>query len=75
MNNALTLHLSNAFAARLKREAGDDPGRQVDRAYRLAFGRDPAAEERARAVEVAERHGSATLARAIFNGNEFLYVD
>ena len=41
MNNALVLHLSDAFAARLVREAGPDAGRQVDRAYRLAFGRAP----------------------------------
>ncbi len=75
MNNALTLHLSGAFAARLRREAGDDAGRQVDRAYRLALGREPSREERGRAVEVVQKHGAATLARAIFNGNEFLYVD
>ena len=35
MNNALVLHLSDAFANRLVLEAGDDKGRQVDRAYRL----------------------------------------
>ncbi|HEY2156038.1 MAG TPA: DUF1553 domain-containing protein, partial [Isosphaeraceae bacterium] len=75
MNNALTLHLSDAFAARLKREAGDDAGRQVDRAYRLALGREPSRGERTRAVGVVERFGAATLARAIFNSNEFLYID
>jgi hypothetical protein len=75
MNNALTLHLSDAFAARLKREAGHQLAGQVDRAYRLALGRDPTREERARAVAVVERFGATTLARAIFNGNEFLYVD
>ena len=76
LNNALVLHLADAFADRLAREAGDDPGRQVDRAYRLAFGRAPDA-RRARAGRRGSSSGSArpTLARAIFNSNEFLYVD
>ena len=75
MNNALVLYLSDAFAARLAREAGPDAGRQVERAYRLAFGRGPEADERAWAESVVERFGAATLARAIFNSNEFLYLD
>jgi hypothetical protein len=75
MNNALVLYLSEAMSARLEEEAGADAGRQVDRAYRLAFGRAPKAAERARAVAVVERFGAATLSRAIFNSNEFLYVD
>jgi hypothetical protein len=75
MNNALTLHLSEAFAARLRREAGPDAARQADLAYRLAFGRAPEPGERARAARVVERFGAATLARAVFNSNEFLYLD
>ncbi|WP_435015836.1 DUF1553 domain-containing protein [Tundrisphaera sp. TA3] len=75
MNNALVLHLSDAFAGRLAREAGPDPGRQVDRAYRLAFGRAPRADERVEAVRAVERFGAATLARALFNGGEFSYLD
>lgn len=75
MNNALTLHLADAFAARLAREAGPDAGRQVDLAYRLALGRPPEPDERARAVAVVGRSGAPALARAIFNCNEFLYVD
>jgi hypothetical protein len=75
MNNALVLHLSDRLAGRLEREVGPDAGRQVDRAYRLAFGRLPEPDERARAVALVERFGPAALARAIFNSNEFLYVD
>jgi hypothetical protein len=75
MNNALVLHLSAAFAKRLVREAGDDPGRQVERAYRLALGRLPEPDERSRAVKAVERAGLPALARAIFNCNEFLYFD
>jgi Protein of unknown function (DUF1553)/Protein of unknown function (DUF1549)/Planctomycete cytochrome C len=75
MNNALVLHLSDVMAARLASEAGSDSGRQVERAYRLAFGRRPEPPERAQAVRVVEQFGLAALARAIFNCNEFLYLD
>jgi hypothetical protein len=75
MNNAMVLHLSDVFADRLKREAGGEPADQAELAYRLAFGRKPEADERARAARVVERFGAATLARALFNSNEFLYVD
>jgi len=75
MNNALVLHLSEAMAARLASEAGPDPGRQVERAYRLAFGRCPEPAERERAIRVVERFGPSALVRAIFNCNEFLYLD
>jgi hypothetical protein len=75
LNNTLTLRLSDLFSRRLQSEAGDDPGRQVDRAYALAFGRPPGVDERKAAADVIARHGGAVLARAIFNSNEFLYVD
>jgi hypothetical protein len=75
MNNALVLYLAEALAGRIEREAGPDAGRRVEHAHRLAFGRAPDADERARAALVVERFGAATLARAIFNSNEFLYID
>ena len=76
MNNALVLHLSDAFAARLRREAGADAG-AAGRAG-LSPGLRPAA--RAPTSGRGPRAWSsdsapATLARAIFNSNEFLYVD
>jgi hypothetical protein len=69
------LHLADVFAERLAREAGPDPARQVERAYQLAFGRSPQPDECKQAVQVVQRHGAATLARAIFNSNEFVYID
>ena len=75
MNNALVLYLADAFAARLTSEAGLDAGRQVDLAYRLALSRNPEPGEREQARRVVERLGAAPLARAIFNSNEFLYLD
>ena len=75
MNNATVLYLSDAFAKRLERDAGADPQAQVDRAYRLALGRLPEPEERRRSVALVQKFGAATLARVLFNSNEFLYVD
>ena len=63
------------FALCLRRAAGGDAGAQVARAYRLAFGRTPdAAEEDAARGFVAE-HGLAPFCLALFNANEFLFVD
>ena len=75
MNNALVLYLSDVFEARVLQEAGTGAGSQVDRAYRLALVRAPEAGEREHAVRLVEQFGAATLARVLFNSNEFLYVD
>jgi hypothetical protein len=75
LNNALVLHLAGVFALRLEREVGADAAEQVARAYRLAFGRMPGPAESAEAIRVVRQFGSATLARAIFNSNEFMYID
>jgi mono/diheme cytochrome c family protein len=79
------------FAARLVTEARDDPGRQVDRAYRLAFSRPPTIAERDAGVEFLARQTHDRSARdpkadarrlaltdycqALFGLNEFVYVD
>ncbi|MDG3005007.1 DUF1553 domain-containing protein [Paludisphaera mucosa] len=75
MNNAMVLHLSDAFAKRLVREAGPDAKAQVALAYRLALGRPPQDDEFAEAAAVVDQFGAAALARALFNSNEFLYLD
>jgi hypothetical protein len=75
LNNALTLRLADRLGDRLRREAGDDPGCQVERAYRLCLGRLPDAAERDQARRVVTTYGPAVLARALFNSNEFLYID
>ncbi|HEY7157497.1 MAG TPA: PSD1 and planctomycete cytochrome C domain-containing protein [Gemmataceae bacterium] len=45
MNNDFILEQAELFAARLHREAGDDPKAQVMRAWRLAFAVEPTTEE------------------------------
>ena len=75
LNNAFVLHVVEKFAERITRDVGPEPARQVERAYRLACGRAPTAAEQAVAVQVVSEHGIGVLARAMFNSNEFIYVD
>jgi hypothetical protein len=73
-NSRFTLDASDAFATRVKNETGDDVAQQLRRAYQLALGRAPTAREFADAAPVVREHGLATLCRALFNSNEFLFV-
>jgi hypothetical protein len=75
------------FAKRLVREAGDNPDRQIEHAYRLALARPPSGGERqalrafleAEAVRTggpdARRAALVQFCRVIFNLNEFVYPD
>jgi hypothetical protein len=74
LNSRFVMAQSSRFAERLGREAGPDPGAQVDRAFALAFGRAPGPDERPAAVALVRRHGAAALARVLYNANEFLHV-
>ncbi|QDU23092.1 DUF1553 domain-containing protein [Urbifossiella limnaea] len=73
-NGAFALRTADALAARLEREAPGDVGKQVGRAWVLAFGREPTAAERASAERLVRAAGLPALARALFNANEFLTV-
>jgi len=74
-NNSLVLRMADRFAERLKSEMPEDIDRQIRRAYWLAYGRAPKESEAVLAKSAIQKHGLAVLARAIFNSNEFLYVD
>ncbi|MDR3401818.1 MAG: PSD1 and planctomycete cytochrome C domain-containing protein [Chthoniobacter sp.] len=73
-NSQFTIDESAAFAARVKREAGEDAAHQVRRAYQLALSREPDAEELRDAEPVVREEGLATLCRVLFNSNEFLFL-
>jgi hypothetical protein len=55
LNNHRAFRQAQAFAARLVREAGDDPGAWVDRAWRIALSRPPTEEEKQDALELLEK--------------------
>ncbi|PYV36368.1 MAG: hypothetical protein DMG06_30890 [Acidobacteria bacterium] len=55
MNNAIIHRLAEAFAGRVKKEAGADPEKQVERAYWIAFSRPPTDEEKKIGLEALNR--------------------
>jgi hypothetical protein len=84
LNSPLAREQSEAFARRLIAECGHDPERVVARAWLLAFGRPVSPTECERAVAFLkrrtdaltdERSALAELCLALFNTNEFIYVD
>ena len=72
-NSRFTLDQAAALAARVQKDAGDSLASQITRAYQLALSREPRAEELLEAEPIARQHGLATLCRALFNSNEFLF--
>jgi hypothetical protein len=77
LNDPFVHGLAGRFAARVRREAGDEPGAQVRRAVHLALGRHPTPDEQARAEGflAADAAGLIDLCHALFITNEFVHVD
>jgi hypothetical protein len=66
--------LSKRFAERIAQEAGEDPKKQIARAYVSTFGRNPNSDEANDAQTYLEEHGLPALCRILFNANEFLFL-
>ena len=73
-NSQFTLDLASNFAKRLQKETGDDPSAQIRQAWELALGREPSNQEIEESTQLVREHGLATLARVLFNTNEFLFL-
>jgi hypothetical protein len=63
------------FAERLRKEAGSDPRKQIEIAYRLALARPPQAQETEAMIEFLRGQSLEEMCRVIFNLNEFAYAD
>jgi hypothetical protein len=74
MNNSFVQRQARVLAERVNREAGEDAGKQIDRAYRLALGRPPTNAELQRAATLAKEHGLRPICWALLNASEFVYV-
>ena len=74
-NGAFINRQARHFAERLRKDVGDDPGRQIDRAYRLALCRPPTDAERTVLRDFLERQSLVEMCRVVFNLNEFAYAD
>jgi hypothetical protein len=73
MNNAFVLQMANALAERLQATEPDVEA-QVRELFRLAYGREGASTDLARATPFIETHGLPAYCRVVFNSNELLYV-
>jgi hypothetical protein len=73
-NSRFMLEQAQAFAERLRRDAGEDAERQIERAFALAFNRLPEADEARDAMELIESHGLPSLCRALLNANELVFI-
>jgi len=73
-NSRFTLEQSDAFAKRVVDEVGDDVSEQIWRSFQHAYQRDPTDSEVAQIEPIVRQYGLATLCRALFNSNEFLFV-
>jgi hypothetical protein len=83
LNSEFVLASSRKLAERVRKVAQDQPGEQVDQAFRLTLGRLPADDERKAAVGLLSPQpgtGSwedrlALLCQALLNVNEFVYLE
>lgn len=91
MNNGMVQRLAEHFAERVSREVGTDPGKRIDRAYRIALCRPPTDEEKTAAVgalgkltdqwskrvgkDAARMKALATVCHALMNSAGLLYID
>ncbi len=74
LNSPEAVAAAKALAERLTREAKTEDDR-IDRAYRLSLGRAPSAKELERARAFLKDSPLSELCRALFNLNEFVYLD
>ena len=73
-NSRFTLLVADAWAERLRGEAGDDLEAQIRRAYELALSRQPTDEELADCMPGVQQFGLRFLCRVLLNSNEFLFL-
>jgi REP element-mobilizing transposase RayT len=76
LNSEFSHAAAKDFGAAVVAKAGSDPAAQIDLAYRRALGRSPTADERQLALDFLVKPSDlADLCLALFNLNEFVYVD
>ena len=75
MNSRFAVQKAGSFAARVRKEAGEDPVLQVKTGWIAALGRPPAPDELDTAVDFLNRNSLSLLCLMLFNTNEFVYVD
>ena len=75
LNNSFTLRMADEMAKRLERERPNGVQEQVERAFSLAYGRNPTADEWNASTAFVAAHGLPAFCRVLLNSNGFLYVN
>ncbi|MBX7208602.1 MAG: DUF1553 domain-containing protein [Verrucomicrobiaceae bacterium] len=75
LNSNFALQQSAFLAERLKKDAGDDAAKQIQRAFALMFQRDATADEVSASLALVKQHGLPALCRALYNSNEFIRLN
>jgi hypothetical protein len=81
LNSEFANEQAAALAERVRRDAGSNSPKQIDRLFRLALGRSPTSKESAISARLLEQPHRAGLDRlrslclVVLNLNEFVYVD
>jgi len=75
LNSPLAVEASRSFGQRVVAEAGDNPQRQIERAFQIAFQRSPARTELDACLRIVQQRSLTEVCRALLNLNEFIYVD
>ena len=73
LNNPFVLRQSEHLAARVA--AAGDWKKQIEQVYQLALNRPPTNAELKKLVPFAQKNGTASLCRLVFNTSEFMFVD
>ena len=78
-NNRFVLHHARHLARRAEAAAADPAADTLDakikRMVHWTWQREPTSQESAELLELANRHGLEAVARALLNGDDFLFVD
>lgn len=75
LNSPLAIEAARAFAKRVEAESGSEPPAQIKRAFALAFQRPPTRDELAACERLLRQRSLAEVCRALFNLNEFAFLD
>ena len=74
LNSSFVLQQSDRLAQRIRREAGGDVQQQIVHSFELLMGRLPDEHELKMSQEFIHTNGLVAFCRAMFNGNEFLFI-
>lgn len=75
LNNSFVLQMSEYLAERVRKQAGKEVEAQVVLAWQITVNRQPSPEELKLAIPFVQAHGLHSLARALFNINEFVAIE